>query len=283
MAYIPGTDGYDWLRGTSKADTIYGFGGVDFIFPGGGADYINGGAGRDRVFYDDSPVGVYVNLATGLGSNGTAEGDRYVDIEDAVGSHHNDTLVGDDGSNSLYGGYGDDLLQGGGGADSLAGGRDNDTLKGGGGDDHLSGDEGNDTLRGMEGDDNIGGSFGDDYIVGGPGRDTLGGGDGGDIFVWTSTSDTGVTAATADLIYDFSFAAGDRLVLSFIDADVYAAGNQSFTFIGTAPFSGTPGEVRYYHADYDTYIELQTGTSADVEGVIRLSGIHTPQASWFVL
>ena len=50
-----------------------------------------------------------------------------------------------------------------------------------------------------------------------------------------------------------------------------------------AAFSGTPGEVRYYHADGNTFIEMQTGTSADVEGVIRLNGIHAPEASWFVL
>jgi serralysin len=70
---------------------------------------------------------------------------------------------------------------------------------------------------------------------------------------------------------------------SGIDADVYASGNQAFTFIGTAAFSGTPGEIRYYHSEGDTYLELQLGTSADIEGVIRLVGVHTPQASWFVL
>ena len=45
----------------------------------------------------------------------------------------------------------------------------------------------------------------------------------------------------------------------------------------------TPGEIRYYHADGDTFIELQTGTSSDVEAVIRIAGIVTPDASWFVL
>jgi Ca2+-binding RTX toxin-like protein len=33
----------------------------------------------------------------------------------------------------------------------------------------------------------------------------------------------------------------------------------------------------------DTFIELQTGTSADIEGLIRLAGILTPEASWFLL
>ena len=44
-----------------------------------------------------------------------------------------------------------------------------------------------------------------------------------------------------------------------------------------------PGEIRYNHADGDTFIELQTGTSEDIEGVIRIAGIVTPQANWFIL
>ena len=67
---------------------------------------------------------------------------------------------------------------------------------------------------------------------------------------------------------------GDHIDLSRIDADVYAAGNQAFTFIGTAAFSGTPGEVRYYQAGGNTYLQMRTGMSADIEGVIRIDGIH---------
>ena len=85
------------------------------------------------------------------------------------------------------------------------------------------------------------------------------------------------------MIWDFNRIEGDQLNIASIDADVYTAGDQAFTFIGTAAFSGTPGEVRYYQSGGDTYIEMQTGTSVDVEGVIRLAGIHTPEASWFVL
>ena len=64
---------------------------------------------------------------------------------------------------------------------------------------------------------------------------------------------------------------------------VYAADDQSFRFIGTSAFSGTPGEINYYHLDGNTYIQLQTGMSPDVEGVIRFDGIVTPEASWFFL
>jgi serralysin len=93
-----------------------------------------------------------------------------------------------------------------------------------------------------------------------------------------------VNVATADVITDFSFAELDLIDLSLIDADVYAAGNQAFRFIGTEAFSGTPGEINYYiDSRGDTVIQLQTGMDADVEGVIRLVGFHGPEASWFVL
>jgi serralysin len=103
------------------------------------------------------------------------------------------------------------------------------------------------------------------------------------LFVWGSTSHTGATATTADVVADFNRGQGDRVDLSGIDANIVASGNQAFTFIGTAAFSGAPGQLRYVHSGGNTFIEMQTGTSADVEGVIRLNGIHTPDASWFVL
>ena len=48
-------------------------------------------------------------------------------------------------------------------------------------------------------------------------------------------------------------------------------------------FYGNPGEIRYYQDGGNTYIEMQTGTSLDIEGVIRLDGNLTPQSGWFIL
>jgi Ca2+-binding RTX toxin-like protein len=129
----------------------------------------------------------------------------------------------------------------------------------------------------------LAGLGGDDIILGGGGADIMSGGIGADRFMWGNAAETGLTNATADVITDFSFAAGDRIDLHYIDANAYAAGDQAFTFIGIAAFSGAPGEIRYYQSGGDTYIQMQTGTSVDVEGVIRLNGLHTPDASWFVL
>ena len=99
--------------------------------------------------------------------------------------------------------------------------------------------DGNDTLRGENGNDTLNRRRRPRQPVRRRRRPTPSSG--------SSTGETGLTAATADVVADFNRAEGDRIDLSAIDADVYAAGNQAFTFIGTAAFSGTPGEIRYYH------------------------------------
>jgi hypothetical protein len=45
------------------------------------------------VFYGDSTAGVGVNLATGRGVGGSAEGDTLISIENVFGSNFNDTLT----------------------------------------------------------------------------------------------------------------------------------------------------------------------------------------------
>jgi Ca2+-binding RTX toxin-like protein len=127
------------------------------------------------------------------------------------------------------------------------------------------------------------GDNGHDILNGGAGRDDLYGGSGGDSFVWWDTSETGVTRGSADAVHDFNRTQGDVIDLSAIDANIHAAGNQAFSFIGTAAFTGTPGEIRYYHFGGDTYVEMQVSLLTDVEGVIRLDGIHNPTAGWFDL
>ena len=97
-----GGDGIDRLWGEAGEDTLDGGEGDDFLYGGldgdtfvasQGADLNSGGAGlgRDLVDYSTSPSGVVVNLATGIGSGGFAEGDRYASIEDVTGSRFGDT------------------------------------------------------------------------------------------------------------------------------------------------------------------------------------------------
>jgi serralysin len=269
------TSGIDQIFAHEGNDKIFGLGGMDFIWGGAGADQIDGGSGRDYACYNDSPAGVKVNLQTGKGSGGDAQGDTLFDIQNLWGSQHNDTLIGDGNDNELSGFDGNDLLKGFGGSDILQGYQGHDQLFGLDGNDYLLGDEGNDIL------------------YGGAGRDELTGGIEADIFAWYDTTDTDDTEGAADVIVDFNFAEGDRIDLASIDADIYALGNQAFTFIGLEAFTLNtatpensdviPGEINYYHSGGNTYIQLQTGQSADVEAVIRINGIVDPQASWFVL
>jgi Ca2+-binding RTX toxin-like protein len=345
MAWLIGNDlKNDWLIGTSGVDVILGLGGNDALKGGGGADYLNGGDGSDTAIYADSSDSIHVDLTTGLGRRGTAEGDTLVSIENVIGSEYGDGLVGNAEANTLSGlsgpdylygkagddvldgGYADDLLSGGSGADTLAGGegRDwadyegspagvlvslidhiaaggdaqgdvlsgieglngttfSDLLMGDNGANSLTGYDGDDTLKGFGGDDVLHGGNGHDVLTGGKGADFLAGASGPDAFVWTSIDDTGTTTATSDRVGDFRRAEGDVLDLGGIDANIYAAGNQAFTFIGTAAFSGTPGEINYVQQDGQTIIQMQTGTSADVEGIIVIAELVTPEASWFVL
>jgi Ca2+-binding RTX toxin-like protein len=251
-----GLDGNDWLRGGT---------GDDFLVGGKGGDHLVGGEGSDWASYDGSSEGVYVDLFGGFGLYGDAADDTLYSIENLFGSQHDDVLVGNAQANILKGVNGEDSLLGFDGAD---------TLYGGGDDDNLYGHNGTDTLRGDSGDDRLDGGFG---------RDTMHGGADADTFIWKDVTETGLNVLTADRIMDFNAGEGDLIDLSGIDANVYAGGNQAFTFVGNAAFSGAPGEVRYYHSGGNTYLQLQTGMEADIEGLIRIDGIHVPDASWFVL
>ena len=210
--------GDDFLDGGAGDDVILGGSGNDAIVGGEGADQIDGGAGdRDIVSFEGSKAGVTVNLHTGLGSGGEAEGDTYTNVEFVHGSTHNDTLIGDNGTNRLVGHNGDDHLIGGAGNDWLIGGRGADLLDGGAGIDtaeydwstsgvtvnlaagtgeggyadgdvlqnieNLSGSFYNDRLTGDSGSNRLNGSKGDDRLDGGGGDDILIGGEGADLLI----------------------------------------------------------------------------------------------------
>ena len=139
-----GCKGDDALEGDDGNDVLRGGKGNDFLEGGKGADVLNGGKGDDWADYVRSDQGVTVNLVTGKGSGGDAEGDRLISIERVYGSHHQDTLIGNSSANWLYGADGADTLMGGKGDDVLDGGAGNDVLEGGKGDDSLVGGEGDD-------------------------------------------------------------------------------------------------------------------------------------------
>ena len=121
--------------GNALANTLVGNAADNILIGLGGADSIDGGAGVDGVDYSASAAKVVVDLSTGLGRGGDAQGDRLTRVENLVGSAFDDALTGDGAANRLSGGLGADLINGGGGSDYIDGGAGLDRMTGGLGND----------------------------------------------------------------------------------------------------------------------------------------------------
>ncbi len=143
---ILGSSARNYLYGFDGDDTIYAGDGNDYVRGGSGADTLDGGEGIDTVSYSSSSEGVAVDLATGKGSGGDAEGDLITNFETLRGSKHDDKLSGDKNDNTITGNDGDDTILGGAGNDTLDGETGNDSLSGGTGTDAIDGGEGIDTV-----------------------------------------------------------------------------------------------------------------------------------------
>ena len=179
---LMGGDAHDFIRAGDGDDIIHAGPGNDNITGGPGADLIDGGEGdRDVAAYtnDDAVTGVNVDLGSGIGWGGDAQGDILIGVEIVQGSPLDDLLIGDEGDNELRGRGGSDVLIGGAGNDRLEGEASydetsgDDTLFGGAGDDGLRGGGGNDILIGGTGDDGFNGGEGADIIDGGEGNDLI--------------------------------------------------------------------------------------------------------------
>lgn len=141
------------------------------------------------------------------------------------GTANNDTFYMKDGNDQAQGLGGDDRMHGGGGRDTLHGGA------------------GADTLFGEAGQDALVGGAGRDVLIGGDGSDSLWGQGGGDFFRFNQAQ------RDAGWIMDFD-RTEDLIDLRGIDANWNAAGDQHYTFIGDADFTGRAGELRYdYYPD----------------------------------
>lgn len=222
-----GSEGNDFLTGDANANHLQGGKGQDTLEGGAGVDTLDGGEGTDTVSYasyKSTTAGVNASLLSGSGVGGDAQGDRYIAIENLVGSDYNDALTGDRFANKLEGGAGNDTLAGGAGADTLDGGAgintvsyasaiggvtvdlSNNALNAGTdaqGDEltniqNLIGTDANDSLAGNSGDNQLDGGKGNDTLVSSVGTDTLIGGEGTDTLVWTSAGIFDGTATFAN-------------------------------------------------------------------------------------
>lgn len=263
-----GHDGNDRMIGNGGDDEMSGGFGNDSIDGGSGADTINGGAGTDTADYGSSVSNVIVNLLTGFGAGGDAEGDVLSGIEYLIGSMQGDQLFGNDEINRLTGGGGNDALNGAGGNDILIGGDGADSFFGGAGDrdaadyrDALTavgvnlllggflGEAMGDTFSGMEyvygsafSDQIIGnasinrlnGGEGSDVMNGGAGNDYLIGGTGHDMLTGGLGQDVFLFedgAFGSDTIFDFAASVGrtDRIWLTQQGVSDFASLASHFT------------------------------------------------------
>lgn len=283
ITYSGVAEGFDSINGGTgtdrvialSANTVIGLRsltGIETISGGGFADVrIQGSSAADVFDFSEVSITGIVRIDGGDGN------------DTIIGSSGNDTIFGNSGTDLINSGAGSDtILFGASTSDTINGGLDSDTLlaqsanasvlwtrvsnietvdgngfagvtiAGGGGSDTL--DLSRTTLIGVAridaggGSDTIIGSGAADVIVGGSGRDVITGGSGADRFTFAATSDSRVGLANADLITDFT-RGSDKLDFSAIDASTRANGNQAFSFVGTASFSGGAGQLRVEHLD----------------------------------
>ncbi len=284
---MTGSEAGEYVYGTKFGDTIIGKGGDDTLYGGVGDDtYQFGGFfGRD---YISDVAGASTIVLTDLTESQVVLSSSSNDLLISVSGRSDQIRINDYYDNpSLFtiryasginGTSGDDSLTGTSGADTISGLGGSDVIRGLGGNDTLYGASSSSTtgdlrdyLFGGEGDDTLNGGLGNDTLNGGAGTDTMTGGAGRDRFVFQDLSDLGLNA-TRDIVTDFSHAQLDRFDLSEIDANTGLAGEQAFSFIGTANFTAA-GQIRYGStAPGVTIIGINTDADTTVEYQIQLTG-----------
>ncbi|MGF6230726.1 Ca2+-binding RTX toxin-like protein [Inquilinus ginsengisoli] len=217
------------------------------IYAQGPGSVLDGGDGKDEVSFFGR--GVFVHLENGTALVGPKDQPDVFyettvrDFEDASGTGGHDILVGTDGGNLLRAWGGDDLLSGHGGTDRLEGGG------------------------------------GDDVLVGGLGADGLSSGPGADIIRIDRLAES--LPGQEDTILDLT--SRDRIDLSRIDADLGAAGDQAFDFIGMAAFSGAAGELRYEAVGSDLLVSADADGDGVADLAIKIRDLTQLAASDFIL
>ena len=262
--------GDDWIMGSAADERIRGGQGRDVIFGGRGDDtfVFRYDDGNDTI-EDFDPAEDLIDLQSFSGISGFDDlnitqvgNDVVIDLTDSygggrivlknvsalsaanfvfniVGDDSDETIVGGEGqdfifgvggADTIYGGGGEDYIEGGARADTIYGGAGDDTILGGSGDDTiyggadddwLGGESGNDTLHGDEGDDWLAGGSNDDTLYGGADEDTLYGGSGDDTLYGGTERDLLYGEGGDDTLYG---GAGDDWLEGGADADTLYGG-----------------------------------------------------------
>ena len=152
---VIGSEFDDELIGGQDDDNFAAGAGDDRLAGGEGSDTLDGGEGnRDVADFGGTADGVSVNLGGSTDAEGFviathgSNADRLINIEDLIGSQHDDRLTGNELDQIIAGGDGNDIIDGAAGADTLDGGLGQDQIAGGAGDDTFIHSDGNDRLDG---------------------------------------------------------------------------------------------------------------------------------------
>ncbi|MDH6266505.1 Ca2+-binding RTX toxin-like protein [Rhizobium sp. SG_E_25_P2] len=266
---LEGNAGNDILRGDAGEDVLSGGAGNDILYAGenrgSGNDELSGDAGAD-ILYGSTTLGTstlgncvldggagadtFYVLTKGTSVNAGSGNDLiYAGMGKPMKESYISGLDGGDGNDTIsfvkaksgvitelnyftfY--YEGRLIEPGGAAkgeryhtniENAIGSKYKDELWGGEANNKLSGGAGNDFLDGLEGSD---------QLTGGAGADTF-------HFNTVFVSDT----KNRDVVTDFSRKQGDTIDLHSMDANTELGGDQAFSFIDNAAFSGEGGEVR---------------------------------------
>lgn len=154
---------------------------------------VEAGDGNDQILGSDE----FAESLLGNDGNDTidaGDGNDTIDAGDGndsvVGGLGNDSIDGDDGDDTIDAGDGTDTVTGGDGADSIDGGTGNDTIDAGNGNDTVNAGDGDDSVNAMSGNDVVTGGAGMDTVFGGTGNDSISGGDANDRLDGQGNDDT---------------------------------------------------------------------------------------------
>ncbi|NGO50253.1 calcium-binding protein [Allomesorhizobium camelthorni] len=244
--------------GNALANTLVGNSGNNLLSGGAGNDYMVGGAGNDIFIVGAVGDSTIENVGGGTDTvrsyiNWTlANNVERLELQgssnlNGTGNSLNNTLVGNSGANSLNGGDGNDYIVGGAGNDTLTGGAGNDRL------------------------------------IGGTGSDILNGGTGNDTFDFDLASDSPAGPALRDSIVGGFSHGSDLIDLATIDANTLLAGNQAFSFIGSAAFSGVAGQLRYTNYNGTVIIDADVNGDSTADMQILVAGTNFMTGTDFIL
>ncbi len=303
-------------KGNSQNNSLAGNAGANILNGGVGTDTLTGGAGNDiYVTYGNDTI----TEAVGAGTDTVQSSITFVlgyNLENltltgtagisGTGNSLNNILIGNDAANTLNGGIGTDTLKGGAANDIyVTDGADTITEGANAGTDTvqssatytLGANLENLTLTGSTAIDGTGNSQNNSLIGngmanilnGGRGMDRLTGGAGNDSFLFSSVTESGISATSSEVITDF-VRGQDKINLSAIDAFTGSVLNDSFVWRGTSAFSDAAnGEVRFQKVDNAgltndyTMVWIDNDADAGVEMAIRLTGLYDLAQTDFIL